>query len=176
MAVGHVDPADWLLDRWRLQALPRLTTVDDLAWQPRQRRTLQHVARTGDDGYSCPRWYFPRALLRLRLRRLFLLQSVLFLHSGDFNFSYHSLHLRFLSLLSFYRPLQLFMGLLDRSQQCQGQPDVRCHSRHGYGSPDIRLGSNCIQRLTASHPMLGCCQRWHHYRVLLLVPRPYSLR
>ena len=101
MAVGHVDPADWLLDRWRLQALPRLTTVDDLAWQPRQRRTLQHVARTGDDGYSCPRWYFPRALLRLRLRRLFLLQSVFFLHSGDLLF------LPFASSQIFFPPIFL---------------------------------------------------------------------
>jgi hypothetical protein len=71
MAIGHVDPADWLLDRRH----SRRATVYDLTWQPRRRHALQHVARTGDNGYSRPRWYFPRALLHPRLRRPLRLQS-----------------------------------------------------------------------------------------------------
>jgi hypothetical protein len=31
MAVGHVNSADWLLDRWDLQALSRRTAIYDLA-------------------------------------------------------------------------------------------------------------------------------------------------
>ena len=101
MAVGHVDPTDWLLDQWHLQALSCHTTIDDLAHQSPHRRALQHVARTRNNGYSWPRWYHPRALLHLRLHRL--LQSAFSLRPGDFFFSYDSLHVRFLSLLSFYR-------------------------------------------------------------------------
>ena len=96
--------------------------------------------------------------------------------SWRFHFSYDSFHVRLLSFLSLYRPIQLFMGLLDRSQQCQGQPNVWHYSRLGYGSPYLRLGSNCLQWLSACRPILGCCQHWHQYRVLLLDPRPSSLR
>ena len=83
MDVGHVDPADWLFDRWDLQALPRRTAVYDLACKPCDGRALQHIARPGDLGHPGPRWHFPRALLHLRFRRLHLLQSVFFFRLGD---------------------------------------------------------------------------------------------
>ena len=75
MAVGHVDPADWLLDLWHFQAHPRRTGVYDLALQLVLLRPLQHVAHTRDNRYSRPAWYFSRGFLYLRPHRLLPLQS-----------------------------------------------------------------------------------------------------
>jgi hypothetical protein len=72
-------------------------------------------------------------------------------------FPYNPFHLRLFTHISFYGPLNLFLGLLDRSQQCQDQTDVWRHSRLGHGSPHLRLGSNYLQRLTPCRPMVGCC-------------------
>ena len=74
MAPGHVDPVDWLLDWWYLQAFPRFSSLNDLARQSRHRRPLQHLARPRDRRYSGSWWYLPRALLPICLCRLHLLQ------------------------------------------------------------------------------------------------------
>jgi hypothetical protein len=58
--------------------------------------------------------------------------SQLSLRPGDLPFlSYDSFRVRFLPILSLYRRLQLFMGLLYHPQQPQGQSNVRRHSRLG---------------------------------------------
>jgi OPT oligopeptide transporter protein len=78
MAVGHVDPTARLLNRRDLQTLPRRAAVYDLARNPCHSRPLQHLALSGDIGYPCSRWYFPRAFLPLRFLRLHLIQSASF--------------------------------------------------------------------------------------------------
>ena len=83
MDAGHVDTADWLFDRWYLQALPRLTAIYDLAYKPCYGRAFQHAACPGDLGHTGPRWHLARALLLLRFRRLLYLQSVLFALETD---------------------------------------------------------------------------------------------
>ena len=72
---GHVDPANWLLHRWYLQAVPRGPAIHDLAREPRDSRALQHVALPGDFGYPFPRRCFPWPFLHICLRRLHLIQS-----------------------------------------------------------------------------------------------------
>jgi hypothetical protein len=44
---------------------------------------------------------------------------------------------RLLAVLSLHRSFVLLLDLLDGSQQCQNQPNVRRHSRHGHGSPHL---------------------------------------
>ena len=77
VAAGHVDPANWILDRWHLQTHPRVPTFHDLAREPRDGCTLQHVAFPGDFGHPFFRWYCPRSLLHLCFCRLPLIQSEL---------------------------------------------------------------------------------------------------
>jgi hypothetical protein len=84
MAPRHVDPADWLLVWWHLQAIPRRTAIHDLARQSALLRDIQHNPCPGDSRYSWLWWYFPPPLLHLHFCRLLLLQSALFLPPGDF--------------------------------------------------------------------------------------------
>ena len=44
---------------------------------------------------------------------------------------------RLLALLSLHRSLEFFLGLLDSSQQCQNQPIIWRHPRHGHGRPHL---------------------------------------
>jgi hypothetical protein len=137
MAPRHVDPTDRLLDWRHLQAIPRRTAIDDLARQSGHLRDIQHHTRQGDSRYSGLRWYFPRPFLHLRFCRLLLLQSALFLPPGDFALFMIRLIHRLPALLSFHCSLQLFMGLLDRSQQRQDQPTVWRHTWNGNGYPNL---------------------------------------
>ena len=75
VAACHVDPANWLLDRWYLQADSRGPAFYDLAREPRDSRALQHVALPGDIGHPFPRRCFPWSFLHICLRRLPLIQS-----------------------------------------------------------------------------------------------------
>ena len=54
----------------------------------------------------------------------------------------HNLCDRLLSFLPLHGSLLLFVGMLDRSKQCQDQPVVRCYSWPRHGCRDLRLGSN----------------------------------
>ena len=86
VVVSHIHTDDWLFDWWYLQALPRHTSVYDLARKSCVSRALQHVACPGDFGQPYPWWHFPPALFWLHYYRLLLLQSVLFL-LGKWSFS-----------------------------------------------------------------------------------------
>jgi len=44
---------------------------------------------------------------------------------------------RLLALLSLHRPLEFFLGLLDGPQQCQNQPIIWRHPRHGHERPHL---------------------------------------
>ena len=67
------------------------------------------------------------------------------------------------------------MALLDSSKQCQDQPALWRYPWSCHGCSHIRLGSNLLQQLSSSHPLVGCGQYWHHRRIFLLVPRSHSL-
>jgi hypothetical protein len=82
---------------------------------------------------------------------------------------------RLLAVLSLHRSLKLFVGLLDSSKQCQGQPALWCQEWFGHGYSHLRLGSNRLLRLPFPHPLVGGGQYWHHRRIFLLVPRSHSL-
>ncbi len=83
---------------------------------------------------------------------------------------------RLLSILSFHRSLELFVGLLDSSEQCQGQQALWGQPWFVHGYSHVRLGPNRIQRFPVSHPLVGCGQHWLHRRIILLVPPAHSLR
>ena len=76
VAACHVDPANWILDRWYLQADPRGSTVHDLAGDSRGNCAVQHVALPGDIRYPFIRRYFPCSFLHIYFRRLHRIQSV----------------------------------------------------------------------------------------------------
>jgi OPT oligopeptide transporter protein len=82
---------------------------------------------------------------------------------------------RLLTLLSFHCSLEFLLDLLDGSQQCRGQPAVRCLSRPGHGCSHLRLGSDQLQRLSSSCPLVGRGQHWFHRCLLLLVHHPHFL-
>ena len=63
--------------------------------------------------------------------------------------------LRLLAFLSLYRPLDLFLGLLDSSQKSCDQSVVRRYTRHVNGNPHIRLGSNRLHHITSFRPLVG---------------------
>ena len=77
VVVGHVNPTDWLFDRWGFQTLRYHAAIYDLARDPFEDRASQYIARPRDVGHPGSRWHFPLALLLLRFHRLRLLQSVL---------------------------------------------------------------------------------------------------
>jgi hypothetical protein len=83
---------------------------------------------------------------------------------------------RLLTVLPLHRSLDLLLGLLDNSQQCQSQPVVWRHSWLGHGRPHLRLGSDHVQWLPSSYPLVGCRQHWSHHRLFLLDSYPHSLR
>ena len=83
---------------------------------------------------------------------------------------------RFLAVLSFHRSLELFVGLLDCSKQCQGQSALWGQAWFGHGYSHLRLGSNLLRRLPLSYPLVGCGQHRVQCRIFLLVPRSHSLR
>jgi len=136
VVASHVDPADWLLDRWHLQALPRRSAVHDLALKPRHSRALQHIALPGDLGYRFSWWYSPRALLHICFLRVHPLQSAFSSWKACLLITIDCCR-RLLALLSLHRSLEFFLGLLDSSQQCQNQPIIWCHPRHGHGRPHL---------------------------------------
>ena len=88
---------------------------------------------------------------------------------------YHCCIPRLLAILSLHRSLELFVGLLDSSKQCQDQPALWCQAWFGHGYSHLRLGSNRLLRLPLFHPLVGCGQYWHYLRNFLLVPRSHSL-
>ena len=79
VAACHVDPVNWLLDRWYLQEDSRGPAFYDLARESRDSRALQHVALPGDIGHPFPRRCFPWSFLHICLRRLPLIQSAFFI-------------------------------------------------------------------------------------------------
>jgi len=123
----HVDPANWLLDRWNLQADPRGPAFHDLAREPRDSCALQYIALPGDIGHPFPRRYFPWSFLHICFRRLPLIQSV-FLSWKVLPFNLIGCCHRLLAFLYLYCSLELLLGLLDGSQQSCGQSIVRRHT------------------------------------------------
>jgi hypothetical protein len=113
VVVGHVNPANWLFDRWDLQALRCRTAIYDLAWKPFNDRDFQYIARSRDRGHPGSRGHFPLALLLLRFRLLHLLQSVFFALKTGFCAGGSSL-LLFLDFL----PSYLFTALSSFSWLC----------------------------------------------------------
>ena len=67
------------------------------------------------------------------------------------------------------------MDLLDGSQERQSQPALWRHPWLGHGYFNLRLGSNRLQWLPSSCPLVGCGKLWRHHRVFLLVPPTYSI-
>jgi hypothetical protein len=55
VAVNHVDPADRLLDRRDLQALPSLAALYDLACKPCDNRAFQYIAGQETSGIKAYR-------------------------------------------------------------------------------------------------------------------------
>ena len=76
MASGDVNANDRFLDRWRLQAYPRLSPVNDLALRSRLSFHVQCYALPGDHRLAGTWWYLARTFLHLRFYWLLLLQSV----------------------------------------------------------------------------------------------------
>jgi hypothetical protein len=176
VAVGHVNSVDWLLDRWDFQAYCCRTAIYDLAWKPSDGRAFQYIARSRDLGHTGSRWNFPRALFILRSHRLHLLQSVLFALETCLCAAVLVIDIpRLLAILSLHGSLEFFVGLLDSSKQCQGQPALWGHPWFGHGHSHLRLGSNRLHRLPLSHPLVGCGQHGLQYCIFLLVPPSHSL-
>ena len=119
MDAGHVDSVDWLFDLRYLQTLPRRTAIYDLARKSRNGRASQYPAFPGDVWHAGPRRYFTREIFRRCLHHLLLLQSVLFALETDPS-TVALIVPRLLALLSLHCSLELFVGLLDSSKQCQG--------------------------------------------------------
>jgi OPT oligopeptide transporter protein len=79
------------------------------------------------------------------------------------------------SLVSFHRSLEFLMDLLDGSQQRQSQPALWRHPWFGHGCSHLRLGSDFLQRLPSSCPLVGCGKRWRNHRNFLLVTLTHPL-
>jgi hypothetical protein len=177
MAVNHVDPTDWILDRWDLQTLPRYSPVHDLARKSRHSCAIEYVTFPGNLRFPFTQWYFPPALFCICVRRLHHLQSVHFVSTNFLDLFILIGHFRrLLPIVFLYCSIKLFLGLLDSSQQCQDQSAIRRHPRHGHGYPHLRLGSNRrLQRLSSCHALVGCSQHWVHNRDFLLDHHRLSL-
>jgi hypothetical protein len=74
------------------------------------------------------------------------------------------LHLVLLPRLPFRRPVVLQLGLLDCAEQRPRQPDVRLLPWHGHVSHHVRLGADCVHRLSARDALVGRRQRCDRLR------------